>query len=544
MHPAGSPYASPHNTPHKLRNPLPRVDDADDDKQSTMSHASGVPRAEHALESLRLVAGNRVRRARCAPEFLEEIVNKGVQDSLKDSSSRRFKIIIGSDARSYFKNYVQDYNKELEQSRNDNDKNPNEIIPSPIVFAVTAWDAGQKCIDYYMTWRAKAKGRHSKEYERQVAVLDEEFRRLARGLDKEYKRISPLRTFGNLSQPNRKFEKAHHSSHKPRAPPGIAISSSEEPLPVSGVTQTPLPEPPVSASDSVMSLPLLNMIRGVPLSHRIPLRIANPDRLSMISDIDVVPCEEVNSAMASKVTKPEPPSPEPVGSLSVENPVHDSSASIFSAHTTSSESSKSSRSSSPSEIRDKGDREDSRSKNHEIPEYLIVLLGDKLDTDANSWHGLDRQVSIRSLPADRHSPWIGVVAHSENTNNRNSPSRTPSGSDDEGSEDESGWIRSPAVIPLKPLMEVMGLMPKPTHHSPRVVPGGLQYQLSVANAMSPAPSQSPYLYGSPRLDSSPYVPAWASPLHFSPNAPSRPVSRAYSSASYASPYMQTHTGPF
>ncbi|KAF8913157.1 hypothetical protein CPB84DRAFT_520360 [Gymnopilus junonius] len=422
MHSAGSPYASPHNTPHKLRNPLPKVDDVDDDKHSTMSHSSGVPRAEHAFESLRLVAGNRVRHARCAPEFLEEIANKGVQDSLKDSSSRRFKIISGSDARTYFKDFVQDYNKESEHSRNSNDKNSNEIMPSPIVFAVTAWDGGHKCIDYYMTWRGKAKDHRSKEYERRVALLDEEFRRLAKGLDKEYKRISPLRTFGNLSKPNRKFEKVHHSSHKPRAPPGIAVSFSEEPLPVTGITQTLLPEPPVSASDSVMSLPLLNMIRGVPLSHRVPLRVTNPDRLSMISDIDLIPAEEVKGAAPSTNAQHDTPSPEPVALLSVENTIHDSSASIFSTRTTSSESSKSSRSSTRSEDRDK---EDHHQSHHEIPEYLIVLLGDKLDTDVNSWHGLDRQVSIRSLPPDRHSSWLGPVAHSESTSHRSSPAHTP-----------------------------------------------------------------------------------------------------------------------
>jgi len=54
-----------------------------------------------------------------------------------------------------------------------------------------------------------------------------------------------------------------------------------------------------SATDSVMSLPLLNMVRGVPFSHRglpllklliilkltygpvVPLRVTNPDRMSM-----------------------------------------------------------------------------------------------------------------------------------------------------------------------------------------------------------------------------------------------------------------------
>jgi hypothetical protein len=56
-----------------------------------------------------------------------------------------------------------------------------------------------------------------------------------------------------------------------------------------------------SATDSVISLPLLNMVRGVPFSHRgsslpkllhshlalhiyipvVPLRVTNPDRMSM-----------------------------------------------------------------------------------------------------------------------------------------------------------------------------------------------------------------------------------------------------------------------
>jgi len=29
----------------------------------------------------------------------------------------------------------------------------NHDMPSPIVFAVTVWEAGNKCVDYYMTWR-------------------------------------------------------------------------------------------------------------------------------------------------------------------------------------------------------------------------------------------------------------------------------------------------------------------------------------------------------------------------------------------------------
>jgi hypothetical protein len=75
------------------------VDTVDDDKQSI---TSDNPRAEHTLEALQLVAGNRVRHARCAPEFLEEVAGA----HFKKFTSKKFKIITGSEARSFLKNYV------------------------------------------------------------------------------------------------------------------------------------------------------------------------------------------------------------------------------------------------------------------------------------------------------------------------------------------------------------------------------------------------------------------------------------------------------
>lgn len=103
MPPAGSFHPSPHSSQGEYK----KLDDVEDDKQSTMSRASGVPRAEHALDALRLVAGNRVRHARCAPEFLEEIATKGAQHILKRTSSKNCKVICGSDARSAFKDYMR-----------------------------------------------------------------------------------------------------------------------------------------------------------------------------------------------------------------------------------------------------------------------------------------------------------------------------------------------------------------------------------------------------------------------------------------------------
>lgn len=49
---------------------------------------------------------------------------------------------------------ASEHNQNASRTDNDNLTN-NETIPSPIVFAVTVWEAGSKCVDYYMTWRAK-----------------------------------------------------------------------------------------------------------------------------------------------------------------------------------------------------------------------------------------------------------------------------------------------------------------------------------------------------------------------------------------------------
>jgi hypothetical protein len=101
------PTGSFHHSPYSSQGEHKKLDDVEDDKKSTMSQASGVPRAEHALDALRLLAGNRVRHARCAPEFLEEIAVKGVRYTLKRTSSKNCRVICGSEARSAFKDYKE-----------------------------------------------------------------------------------------------------------------------------------------------------------------------------------------------------------------------------------------------------------------------------------------------------------------------------------------------------------------------------------------------------------------------------------------------------
>ena len=70
----------------------------------------------------------------------------------------------------------------------------------------------------------------------------------------------------------------------------------------------------------------------------------------------------------------------------VDENIKNSSTSILSADTKSRTSSMSSRSSSRSEASTE-EREREEHKKDEPPEFLIVLLGDKLDRDPTSWHG-------------------------------------------------------------------------------------------------------------------------------------------------------------
>ena len=75
-----------------------------------------------------------------------------------------------------------------------------------------------------------------------------------------------------------------------------------------------------------------------------------------------------------------------------EDAVKGSSASVRTADTKSSKSSRSSRSSSRSGRRESGERAARRrrtdsGKDEEPIEFVIYLLGDRLDVDMNSWHG-------------------------------------------------------------------------------------------------------------------------------------------------------------
>lgn len=131
------------------------------------------------------------------------------------------------------------------------------------------------------------------------------------------------------------------------------------------------------------------------------------------------------------------------------------------------------------------------------------------------------------------------------------PPRLPSvynptaGGVDGSSEDEEEWYNHNApVIPLKPMMESMGMIPRSYYTSPAVVPSGLPYHIATSAVGSPGPHQSPYLYSSPRLDASPYTP-WMPPLPPASVTSSRPSARTYKGASFAGSYaLSSHSGHY
>jgi len=346
--------------------------------------------------------------------------------------------------------------------------------------------------------------------------------------------------------------------HNSRPPPNISVSTPEQKtLKLDNSSQPHLPKPPSSATDSVVSLPLLNMVRGVPFSHRVPLRVTNPDRMSIISELDVIitgptnTSQSLSSVAVANVRDRNNTLSVPVVQQSshkiVDEDVKNSSASILSTDTRCSRSSVSSRSSPDDHQVSTEERE--REGKDDDPEFLIVFLGAKLDRDPTSWHGLEKQSSIRSLPADRHSPWISPLARPDSIHYQHRQSVASSDlepNSDESGDEEEGWMNSP-VVHMKPMMEAMGIIPNTAYFRSAPVIPSIQYYPSTGNTGSPLLHQSPYLYSSPQLDSpsySPsYFPTW-SPFPPTASPLTRPLSQAYSPATYASPYLPTHNCPF
>lgn len=81
-------------------------------EDTTVDNAGNRPRTTHhrqhreiTPETLKLLAGDRARRSRCDPEFLEEFA-KAISDHNKETDGN-YKIITGSEARAVYKKYLK-----------------------------------------------------------------------------------------------------------------------------------------------------------------------------------------------------------------------------------------------------------------------------------------------------------------------------------------------------------------------------------------------------------------------------------------------------
>ncbi|KAJ7439079.1 hypothetical protein B0H11DRAFT_571641 [Mycena galericulata] len=458
------------------------------------------------------------------------------------------------------------------------------ILP-PVVFALprsAVGDAGRKVVDFYMSWRGKTKTHPLKGGERRTGFLDAEFKRVRETLDGEWKRasralrngfsgtgdddgggptalaraptdpqapprLSPLlAAYAREEQEREERRKVEGKNARPSSTPPTTRAASD-PLPPPSSFPINLERPPlaqhrgsVDSLTSVTSLPLLGMVRGVPVGNRVPLRVTNPgDRMSMSS----------SSGSVVEVPKPKLPRSSPLREgVAFDVPDSDDAegASLNAARVhrvslpgrTASDSSGTS--STGSSRKSKHSRKQER-REEEREKILIVLLDekekekDKLD-DSATWHGLERRLSTRSSrkpspPGSVHdSPWRGLLADlDEDITYIGTPDHSDyySDSDEDSDEQDANWgRRSGAVMPIKTLLSTMGyLTPEAAVLGGTPSPYGSYAPLPTPynSPYSPAASAHLAAYSSPYvapLQSSPYHSPYPAQMQLQP--PSRP----------------------
>ncbi|KAF7436177.1 hypothetical protein PC9H_003003 [Pleurotus ostreatus] len=508
--------------------------------------------AEHTHEQ--------VRRSTYGPEFLKQLAEKGLSDDTTDATGGgKFKLVTGSEAMSILENYVEE-KKERASSRDENKHNHADTVKTPqqqpIVFAFTASDGARKVVDYYMTWKGKTGTRQLKGPERKSGFLDEEFNRVTETLDKEYKRLSVL----SMEPPNLLPQQT--SQLPPVTPQALEVvnelptvesasPAKHIPPPINPPKPSDTVEPARLSASSVVSLPLLNMIRGVPLGNRLPLYVTNPDPASSTTSSvrgSIVDAggqgKDLSEAVTEALTRPKTPVSRSPSEPSSED----------SSKTEKSEKSSRKHRASPTNKSPTAPKDDKSS------EILIVLVDEKSD---HTWHGLERKLtrkstksSTRTASGERYSPWLGpLVAANKVTYRRpsrrgirplrrhsmqtdDSSSLSPSSSDEDDFEGDDNW-KGPAypsfpVVPAYPIKSYLineGLLPPEQSGEKPVTLRPLDRSLSNG---SRSMASSVYSYHSPYVTpvDMPGLVGSATSLNGYPRGPPSTASYAPSYASY------------
>ncbi|KAF7351805.1 hypothetical protein MVEN_01141400 [Mycena venus] len=475
----------------------------------------------------------------------------------KHSHHAEFDVVSGADADRFTRRFVRDravsdgalhtrpsHPRPRRTSITDPSTNPAVDHDSKLkcTFALpcatgTGLNAGRRVIDFYMNWRGKEKTHPLKGRARRATFLDAEFRRVREALDGEWGRVSRALK-GTFGAGDDEMEKPGTRSGMvvlgraptdpqplPRLPPVLAQYAREErdknggggpiapPFPRSVSDPLPLPSSfplntegmhrgSMESLPSVTSLPLLGMIRGVPVGNRVPLRVTNPgDTMSISSSsgsLAEVPTAKFmkSSPLRDGVAFVAPPSDTAQGNANAPMP-HTSQL----PGRTVSDSNGSSKS---RQNKSTGSRKEKTSRAKDSDKILIVPL-DKhnkvaLSDDDVTWHGLERRLSTRSarryslLDSVHDSPWLGPLVNLDED-----MTYTPDHSDyyhyfdsesDSNDDDNDEADRPPQGV--GPAMPIKSLLPAGRYLSPEVAIFGV------------APSPCPALHMSPPVQSSPY----------------------------------------
>lgn len=397
----------------------------------------------------------------------------------------------------------------------------------PVVLALPRpVEAGRKAVDLWRSWRGHT-GTHRKqgtgdligdEFDKHDK-LDKAFDKALKTLEREYKRQSVLSIPSNdetLGRSNsRKSDRSDSTSRSHKsARSNASVNSDRQRVPgtpdQAGDVLAELPVPNSKSlssfgktNSSVASLPLLNMMPNVPLSHQPKLRVVNPDSSSQFSSN----ASRTHGSSAPRSSRRRYNSEAPTPSAHVGHRVEGTPL-----------------------RRSSSDTPDNGSE-----ELLIVLV----DENTAAWHGLERRASTRSTPtrnAVRESPWNGPLARSPTAQSPHGASRRryevplqQSIPDSDEDEDDTSEDEYP-VIPMKELLALTGRIPPAypaSYASPPVVP--LNMSLSGGSASAPViPNYSPYSTGSSLSAGSPFIPTYSTP-----QTPLQPLSATYP---YAHPY--------
>ncbi|KAG6826626.1 hypothetical protein H0H92_015099 [Tricholoma furcatifolium] len=479
------------------------------------SSKSTSPRPEVPGETLVAMLGDRTRRSRCTPEFLHDLATRDSQEIFREWG-RKVKVIIGPDAVAHYKNFIGGKTAAEILAMNDGVLEGEPLV----VYAVTVVsDAGRRQVDYYTTWPQKETAHDAAEAKR-LKHLHSQFRKTARTLDREFKRaVSAANIYGVnpgtiMSEKYFEPEEPEPATAEKTRPSSIVAPPPELKVPEDD------PPPPASTTDSVISLPYLDFIRNVPNTHRIPLKVTNPDiRLSIISSISPVspttPAKLSQKPALASIAEAEPAYvPIPTSFSATVSPqkllapegVARSDVSIRSsaASTTSTES---------------------RGKHHtkNAQEFLMVVLDEKIEKDNRTWHGLERQVSrSTSRSSSRVSLWDGPLARETPGRNFVHPPQATRPDGEDSSDEEDDWDNSPLIPPPATFFAMARSISEPRPFHPVIPPTLPRYRQPTSLGASPVGSFANLNYGPSPLPTVPPV--------LYPHSP-------YAPTTYASPYQ-------